>query len=303
MIFMFFHALIMKINPHSSVPRFCSTLWTLGGHPTPRREWSDERKLEAIAEAGFDGVHDALPTDRVELARNLGLTVIGRLDGRFKDSWQAGLRRQIDDGIELFNVHLGRHDTPPKTAAKWAAAMFDYATPRGACVQFETHRDTATETPEKYDELRRHFKALTGERLPTTWDHSHFAVMKHLQPETYASRLLAWPKEIKACRLFHCRPFNGQHTQIPVTDSRDRLTPEFRTYLRFAQELFSLWQTDRSPRPPLWICPEMGPPSDYHLSSHPSPWHDAIRAAKALKSSWRDANKVTFAKMNATKSS
>ena len=256
-----------------------------------------------MAEAGFDGVHDALPPELQKRARDLGLTVIGRIDGRFKESWQTSLQQQIDEGVDLFNVHLGQHDTPPKTAAKWTAAMVKVAEAQGACVQVETHRDTATETPEKYDKLRAHFKDLTGSRLPTTWDHSHFAVMKHLLPDAYTKRLLAWPKEIQACRLFHCRPFNAQHTQIPVTDGRDRLTPEFRIYLEFARDLFVLWQSGKAPRPPLWICPEMGPAGDYHLSSHPSPWHDAIRATAALKSAWKAATKVTFSKMNASKSS
>ena len=302
MIFMFFHPIIMKITPPISAPRFCSTLWTLGSHPTPKREWSPEKKLEAMAEAGFEGVHDSLSADLRQKARDLGLTVIGRIDGRFKTSWQTSLREQIDDGVDLFNVHLGMHDTPPKTAAKWAAAMANYASERGACVQFEIHRNSATETPEKYDELRRRFKALTGTRFPTTWDHSHFGVMKHLLPEEYTARLLAWPKEIQACRLMHCRPFNAQHTQIPVTDGRNRLTPECRIYLQFAHDLFRLWLSGQAPRPTLWICPEMGPPGDYHISAHPSPWYDAIHAMKALKTTWDNAAKGYILERNTTNS-
>ena len=33
-----------------------ANLWSLNGHPSPKREWSLERKIKAVAEAGFDGI-------------------------------------------------------------------------------------------------------------------------------------------------------------------------------------------------------------------------------------------------------
>ncbi len=268
------------------MPRFCATLWTLQGYPTPAGEWTIERKIAAIAEAGFEGIHDSLTDAQIHLARRNGLEVVGRLDGRFADSWQDSLQRQIDQGITLFNTHLGQHSTPPTAAAATAAAIFAEGRARNALVQFETHRDTATETPEKYDALARHFLAFTGHPLPTTWDHSHFAVMKHLLPETRALRLLGWRAEIQASQLFHCRPFNGQHAQLPVTGRDESLTPEFEDYLTFARELFQLWQDGPPPRPRLWICPEMGASEGYHLSNNPFPWLDAIRCRQELEQIW-----------------
>ncbi|WP_221029730.1 hypothetical protein [Actomonas aquatica] len=284
----------MKFHSTPSEPRYCATLWTLDRHPTATAEWSIEEKLTAIATAGFDGVHDLLQPRHLAFARSLKLAVIGRLDGRFADTWQPSLHTQIDHGVTLFNTHLGLHDTPPATAAAWAAAMFTEGQRLGARVQFETHRDTATETPEKYNALNQEFTRLTGEPLPTTWDHSHFAVMKHLQPEDYASRLLAWPNEIQASHLFHCRPFNGQHAQVPVTDHHGKLTLEFHDYQRFTADLFTLWREGPTPRPALWICPEMGPGSaGYHLSTHSSPWTDAQRCRLELARQWQSATQST----------
>lgn len=277
----------MKIASRPSPPRFCATLWSLEGHPTRAREWTIERKLTAIAAAGFDGVHDVLAEEHHALARQLGLTVIGRLDGRWLKGWKPSLQRQLDAGVTLFNVHLGLHDTPPERAARAAAQMVEFGRSRGACVQIETHRATATETPEKFEEIQRHFRRLTGRPMPTTWDHSHFAVMKHLLPEEYAPRLLAWPKDIQASRLLHCRPFNSQHCQIPATNGRGRATPEFNDYIQFVRALFTLWQSGPQPRPPLWICPELGTSVGYHVSTNPPVWPDTVYCLKALKKAWR----------------
>ena len=45
----------------SAPPRLilCAHTWSMVGYPTPRREWSIERKLSAIQAAGFDGVAPA----------------------------------------------------------------------------------------------------------------------------------------------------------------------------------------------------------------------------------------------------
>jgi hypothetical protein len=40
--------------------------------------------------------------------------------------------------------------------------------------------------------------------------------------------------------MFHLRPFNSQHCQVPVTNGRGALTPEFRDYLAFVEDLFAL---------------------------------------------------------------
>ncbi len=269
------------------IPKFCTTLWTLAACPSTPSTKTFEHRLEMMAAAGFDGIHDSLDPQQIAAARQFGLSVIGRIDGRFEDSWRDGLAAQIDAGVTLFNTHLGLHDTTVETAARRAVEIHAYATAHGARVQTETHRDTATETPEKYDALRARFSILTGEPLPTTWDFSHFAVMKHLAPEDYTVRLLSpWTAEIQASQLLHCRPFNGHHAQIPVTAADDTLTPEFRTWLDFTADLFRCWRAGPTPRPPLWICPEMGSTLGYHLSTHPAPWPEAVRCRQELLKTW-----------------
>jgi hypothetical protein len=103
------------------------------------------------------------------------------------------LRAQRDLGVKFINIQLLNHDTPP---LRPPASPSTSSAPRGrsgSSVHLETHRDTATETPEKFTEIARLYRAATGELLPVTWDHSHFAVSKHMMPPDYSARLLAWP--------------------------------------------------------------------------------------------------------------
>ena len=48
--------------------RHIANLWTLIGHPSTEREWSLDKKLCAIKEAGFDGVCWAGSPERLEWA-------------------------------------------------------------------------------------------------------------------------------------------------------------------------------------------------------------------------------------------
>jgi hypothetical protein len=93
--------------------------------------------------------------------------------------------------------------------------------------------------------------------------------------------------------MFHLRPFNSQHCQVPVTNGRGKFTPEFEDYLRFVEDLFALWL--RGPRPgnTLWTCPELGCTHGYHVSTNPHPWPDAVAARGAFTKAWSRALKRT----------
>ncbi len=267
----------------------CAATWSMIGYPSPRREWSIARKIAAIAAAGFDGVCAYItPEIRAEAARR-GLEVMSGFDAKGAADALPRLRAQRDLGVRFINVQLLNHDTPPAAAARAAVQLVRASRRLGVAVHIETHRDTATETPEKFDEIARRYRRATGELLPVTWDHSHFAVSKHMMPPDYSARLLAWPELIQASQMFHLRPFNSQHCQVPVTDGRGRLTTEFGDYLRFAEDLFACWLAGPRPGGTLWACPELGMSHGYHVSTDPHAWPDAVRARTELLGAWRRA--------------
>ena len=260
-------------------------------YPSAKREWSLERKMKEIKAAGFDGIAAYANPEVKKLADKLGLKIMGGFDGSSVAKARKQIIEQRDNGTRYMNVQLLDHDTPPAVAAELAVKLIKLSDELGVAVHIETHRDTATETPEKYDEIQRRFKQATGRLMPTTWDHSHFAVSKHLLPAVYSKRLLVWPKLIQLSHLFHLRPFNSQHCQIPVTNGHGKLTPEFKDYLAFVEDLFTLWLQGPKPRGELYVCPELGMSHGYHVSTDPHAWPDAIVARKEYAGAWRRALK------------
>jgi hypothetical protein len=197
------------------------------------------------------------------------------------------LRQQREAGAENVNVQLGDDDTPAAAALRLAIALMKEARRQGIYTSIEVHRDTATETPEKTYALAAAYRRATGEPLALTWDHSHLAVVKHLKPFLFAEKLLQERALIQGARLFHLRPFNGQHAQVPVIDRLGRLTPEFRTWLVFAGDLLRLWRAGNA-EGELWVCPEIGPVGvhGYNLSIMEPSWSQACVCAAALRRLW-----------------
>lgn len=271
----------------------CAPTWGMINHPSRRREWSLGRKLAAMKAAGFDGVCGWITPELQRLAVRHGLEMMSGFDCSSLAAVRPRLRQQRDLGVRFINLQLMDHDTAPRRAAAVAVRVLRLARQLGLAAHIEVHRDTATETPEKLTEIARLYRQATGELLPVTWDHSHLAVSKHVMPGDYASRLLAWPALIQHSQMFHLRPFNSQHCQVPVTDGRGRLTPEFVDYLRFVEELFVLWLKGPRPGGEMWACPEMGMSHGYNLSNDPPVWPDIIRCRKEILGAWARALRRT----------
>lgn len=275
----------------STPPRLvmCATTWSMIGWPSPRREWSVRRKLRAIKDAGFEGVCAFITPEIKADAEALGLELMSGFDAKSVADALPRLRAQRALGVHFINIQLLNHDTLPARAAAAAVKLIRASRQLGLGVHIETHRDTSTETPEKFDEIARRYRAATGELMPVTWDHSHFAVSKHMLPADYSARLLVWPKLIQHSQMFHLRPFNSQHCQVPVTNGRGALTTEFGEYLAFVEDLFACWLAGPRPGGELWVCPELGMSHGYHVSTDPHAWPDAVRARTEMLGAWRRA--------------
>jgi hypothetical protein len=245
--------------------------------------------MEAIKAAGFDGVAEMFRPELAPHLRRLNLAICGRVFSRDGSDVPRLLAIEARGGARYVNCMLGAHDTPPAAATRLIIRTVRAARRLGLDAYIETHRDICTETPEKLAEIAARYRRETGELLPVTWDHSHLAVMKHMLPEDWSRRLLDNPRLIQRSRLFHCRPFGSQHCQVPVTNGRGRLTPEFLDYLAFAEDLFTVWLQGPAPRGELWVCPELGTTVGYNVSTNPPVWPDTIRCRAELLEAWRRA--------------
>jgi len=270
------------------VVRHIANLWTLMQHSALAREWDLDQKLAAIAAAGFDGVCWAPSSELHDRAQRHGLIYVGGM----ASGDPAEFPRLLDDlaccGAHHVNVQLASDDLPPSQSLPLAISLLDQGERRGLKLAIETHRGTCTETPEKYYALADEYQRQTGALLPTSWDFSHFAVVKHLVPSNFAQRLLLRSDLVQAAQQFHFRPFNGHHAQVPITRPDGQLTDEVHRWLPFAEAVLRCWlDGNRNTSREIFICPELGPvDGGYALTSFPNPWEDAKVLRDQLQRLW-----------------
>jgi sugar phosphate isomerase/epimerase len=259
------------------VLRHIANLWTLMQHPSRGAEWTLDQKLQAIKEAGFDGVCWAGSLELREGARRHGLIFIGGMASGNAAEFPELLDHLKRDGAHHVNVQLAAHDVLTPDALDLTLALMHEGKRLGLEPAVESHRGTCTETPEKTYALADAYQKATGELLPISWDFSHFAIVKHLLPSNFAQRLLVRPDLIQRAQQFHLRPFNGHHAQVPITDAQGNLTQEVKDWLPFAEALLNCWLAgNRSTGREIFVCPELGPvEGGYALSTFPNSWEDA----------------------------
>ena len=280
----------MKTKTSKKIPKLyqVANLWSLVHYTSSKREWSLERKLAAVAEAGFDGVTTALNEETGKLAAKHGLKVVGFLSASRKKDFRPMLEQNRDGGAYDINVQLGDHDTTTERVVDLAIRLMKEGRKLGVQPAVEIHRDTCTETPEKTYALADGYRKATGRVLPMTLDYSHFAVVKHLAPSNFSKRLLERTDLVANARQVHFRTFNGHHCQVPVTDGRGRLTPELKDCLPVIGDIFRIWLKGNPGLEQLWVCPEMGPvPGGYNFHCLPNSWEEAQRLRKLIAASWR----------------
>lgn len=267
--------------------RFLANLWTLWDHPSPGNEWSLEEKVRAVKEAGFDGINDRPGGELKELLRDYDLEFGGLFDVSDPAGFSGMIAAQLDLGAKTINVQLCDHDTPVDEAIEKTILLMEEDERQNGNVHLEVHRDTCTETPEKAYAIADGYQRATGRILRMNIDHSHLAIIKHLGPDSFTGRLLDRPELLQNGNLLHCRPFNGHHCQVPVTDGRGNLTKEFVDYLRFAEAAFQCWLDGPRPHNELWVVPELGPVrSGYGISTWPPVWEDCQVAKDQLLAVW-----------------
>jgi hypothetical protein len=259
------------------VLRQIANLWTLMNHPTRAAEWPLDAKLDAIEEAGFDGVCWAPSLELQAGAKARGLIFVGGMASGDPVAFPQLLDELARYGALHVNVQLGSHDTPAQQALESTMLLMAEAKQLGLLPAIETHRGTCTETPEKMYALAAAYENETGEMLPISWDFSHFAVVKHLVPQNFTERLLVKRDLVQHAQQFHFRPFNGHHAQVAITNADGSLTQEVIDWLPFAEQVLRCWldangDSDRE----IFICPELGPvEGGYALSTFPNSWEDA----------------------------
>ncbi|MDZ4816018.1 MAG: xylose isomerase [Verrucomicrobiota bacterium] len=262
-----------------------ANVWTMLGQPSSEKEWTMEQRFRQAKKEGFDAVGWGVIPEAAKLCKALDMTYVCYIDAHFK-TFKDRLEMAADTEPARINVQLADHDTLPVEAVEVWIKMVEVAETLGLTIDLEVHRDTCTETPEKTWEIAKRYKEATGKKLRLSFDYSHFALVKHLSPP-YAKRLLEHPELVRVARQMHFRPFNGHHCQIPVTNGKGKITPEFTDYLQFVDDLFACWFAGAKGGEILYVCPELGPRGGYGLSTFPNVWKDACLLRGETETLWK----------------
>lgn len=213
----------------------------------------------------------------------------GAFDASTEDQFAPHIQKILEIGDGPINCQLANHDTSIEEATELTIALMEEADRQGAQVHLEMHRDTCTETPEKTYAIAEGVKKATGKYPRVNFDFSHPAIVKHLHLGNYAERLFENVKLFQASTLWHMRPFNGHHCQIPITDGRGNLSPEYRDIQPFIRTALDHWLAGPRPGGTLWVMPELGPFPGYGLSCFPNVWEDAIVLGNDIRKIWQEA--------------
>ena len=271
------------INPPQI--RHMATLWTLTDYGDADGEWSTERKIEEIKNAGFDGFLGRVPVVTAEHVQQSGLLFAATVDIGEAAEVEPKLQAIKEVGAVCVNVQMLDHDTSTEEAIARARQVMETAGRLEMDVAIEVHRDTCTETPEKAYALAEGFEKAEGRPLKMTWDFSHPAIIKHLSPP-YWDRLAERVDLIQLAQQFHFRPFNGHHCQIPALGHDGEFTPEFLDWLEFADRLIEVWLQTATPGREMFVCPEQGA-MGYTLSVFPDRWKDVQAIRGEVERVWQ----------------
>lgn len=270
-----------------SAPRLhvFASAWSLRGYPSVTDEWPWSRKFAAIAAAGFTGI---MSPPRPEIGERGALDYWAIASLGVEDDPVPFFTRAAALGARQTTIQLCDVDTPLEQAVATALRISRAATEAGLPVAFENHRDTFTETPERLWNLHDACQAQSSLPLPVCFDHSHFAVVRHLAAP-YWPKLNERPDIIASCTQFHLRPFTGHHCQIPVTFDGVRRTPEYEAWGEYVRELFKALKAG-STAADIYVVPELGNTAPaYGLSCFPDVWVDTQVAGADLRRWWDGA--------------
>jgi hypothetical protein len=266
--------------------RVLATPWTFQAYPSREKPWSAEKAVREVVKAGFDGLQSRSNHPMFEPAKRTSLLLAGNCDIVSLNEVEPKLRPFRDHKITRINVQLCDHDTSLEESLRIALRVMEVGDRYGIKPAIEWHRDTCTETPEKALALAAAYQKKTGKKLRTNFDHSHPAVIKHLHPGNYWERLGIRLDLLRMSELIHFRPFNGHHCQIPVTDRKGGLSPEFKAWIPFCEKVFEAWLSAAAPGRELYAVAELGTIDGYCLSCFPDRWKDKQVLMQEIRKAW-----------------
>jgi hypothetical protein len=210
--------------------------------------------LQAIRDAGYDGVQLLAPLDRrlVDATRALGLGVCG--SGRVNQVADAAplASEAREAGLECLTLHVGWGIESDAEAAALIEAILAAERTHGVPVYVETHRATIFQDLWRSVELVRRFPMLRF-----NGDFSHWYTGSELVYGGFERKLEFIRPIIERTRFLHGRIGDPGCMQIDIGTGDPRQHPSVAHFRRMWTDVFRAWLADATAPPAFCFTTEL----------------------------------------------
>jgi hypothetical protein len=265
------------------------SMWAMEQRLGDRSGWPLERKVQAIAQAGFDGAglraeDRGFVAQAVGLLRDAGLAWQGVCIVRSHDELARAVALAAEFGAHHLDVQADLARADLAACAHFVEAGLRLGQAAGLPLYFETHRHRITADP-------RFTLALLGQvpGMQLTADLSHYVVGCEFgcppgpEDEATVQALL------QRSAAFHGRVGGREQIQLPLGFAH--LQHWVDLFLRWWAEGFQAWCRRSAPDATLSFLCELGPPeyalTDRHGHELSDRWLEALELKDRVRLLWR----------------
>ena len=240
-------------------------MWGMVGLPSRRQEWSVERKLELIAEAGFDAVDLDIPLvagkeswwERALKKHGLGLGLQGPFIHGLDDLERCA-RTVIRMKAPYLDAQVGDAFMPEAAARRLLRTLVAAASKRKVSLRVQTHRGRVTQ-----DLLRTVDLCRAVPRMRLNLDLSHYFVAGGFGAEPLAREAEeAFDLLLRRTSMIDARVSNGHQVQVDIGPEGE--SPYAAHFLRLWKRAMAYWLESAGPDDLFVFRSELGPP-DYSI--------------------------------------
>ncbi len=270
--------------------------WAMTGLGENGREWSERRKFEKIAEAGFKGISARIPD---EANREEWLQLLEAYDLSFSaiafpskpEDLERVIRESVEFGkVQYINAQVMDSFVVDDRAVQLLNELLHTAEKAGIPLFIETHRGTVTQ-----DLLRtvNYVRAIPG--LSLMIDLSHYVVAGELNGESAAAEA-CFDELLARTAGIHARVSNGEQVQIDIGEQGEH--PMLRHFARWWRKGMANWLEDAQEGDILPFVTELGPPGNYAITRRneggqeveiSDRWQQALLLKRIAEEQWKKA--------------
>ncbi len=220
------------------------------GLPTPRAGW-----LEAIQEAGYDGVQliEPLDVELVSLSRNLGLGVCGSGRVNHPDDAFRLAEEATQAGLECLTLHVGWGIEEDDVAAQLIESVLSASAGSSLPLYVETHRATLFQDMWRTVQFARRYP-----QLRFNGDFSHWYTGQEMVYGDFEEKIAFLRPVIERVRFMHGRIGSPGCMQVDIGDLEHAGSlPYVQHFRRIWTEVFRAWLAQEDAAPAFCFAAEL----------------------------------------------